>query len=72
MPIYAPKRKGIMRFESGWISACMHCHKQLTVSAVPFSAKITCPGCGAVNIFHNSQHPHRVEEMYQLEVQSVE
>lgn len=60
-----------MRFNSGWISSCMACHKQLTVSSVAFSGKIACPSCGAVNIFHNSQHPHSMERELMPEVQSV-
>ncbi len=50
------------RFLSGWVSSCLRCSRQLTVSAVPFSGEVECPHCGAVNIFENSQKPEAMRE----------
>jgi predicted RNA-binding Zn-ribbon protein involved in translation (DUF1610 family) len=45
------------RFRMQWISSCLTCDKQLTVSAVPFSGDIECPSCGAINLFRDAQQP---------------
>jgi predicted RNA-binding Zn-ribbon protein involved in translation (DUF1610 family) len=60
-----------MSFKPEWISLCIRCTKQLTVSSVPFSGKVSCPGCGAVNIFRNSQYPCDVLGEALTEIQSA-
>lgn len=38
-------------------SACLACGKHLAYCGEPFSAEISCPSCGAVNIYVDSQQP---------------
>jgi len=48
------------RVRGDWVSSCLGCEKQLTVSAVPFSGEVECPSCRAINSFSNAQKPSSV------------
>jgi predicted RNA-binding Zn-ribbon protein involved in translation (DUF1610 family) len=41
-------------------SACLGCGKHLAYCGKPFSADISCPNCGAVNVYVDSQQPSEV------------
>ena len=38
---------------------CLECGRRLTRCGVAFSGEFSCPGCGAVNVYENSQQPVR-------------
>jgi len=38
-------------------AACLACGKKLSYCGKPFSAEITCPNCGGVNVYRESQKP---------------
>ena len=43
------------------IGYCLRCKAGITYCGEPFSADISCPKCGAVNEFENSQQPTRLK-----------
>lgn len=46
--------------QDGSVGYCLNCGKHLTRCGIAFSADITCPACGAVNVYENSQQPIRL------------
>ena len=44
---------------SGWDSACLGCGVFLARSRGPYTGKVSCQECGAINYFENSNKPLR-------------
>jgi len=42
------------------IGYCLSCGERVSACGKPFSANIACPGCGAVNVYEESQQPRRL------------
>lgn len=42
---------------------CLNCKAQMSFCGLPYSAEISCPKCGAVNVFEESFQPVRLREV---------
>jgi predicted RNA-binding Zn-ribbon protein involved in translation (DUF1610 family) len=42
------------------IGYCLSCKSQLSFCGIPFSTKLECPKCGAINVYEESQQPKRL------------
>ena len=56
---YASVKKKVNKNENYALgdSNCLSCGKHLAYCGKPFSAKIICRSCGAINVYENSQQP---------------